>query len=199
MWGGWGSNPRPADDEKYGPLHRMHHLHGHHGAVPPMTLIALVAPMARSTNRSTTAAPDPLVLLLYVTSPAAPSLHPHGRGHGASGAGAAKVPGHRPCCCGASAEVIQPPRQAIESRAQPGEPNVSNITRRIEFRGSARADPRGRGCREGNARTGRRQDYYHRRIGRSATYAPIWNPHGNGLPSASAAVSLGRQAWRAWR
>jgi hypothetical protein len=42
--------------------------------------------------------------------------------------------GHRPCCCGASAEVIQPPRKAIESRAQPGEPNVTNITRRIEFR-----------------------------------------------------------------
>jgi hypothetical protein len=34
----------------------------------------------------------------------------------------------------ASAEVIQPPRKAIESRAQPGEPNVTNIIRRIEFR-----------------------------------------------------------------
>jgi hypothetical protein len=31
----------------------MHHLHGYHGAVPPMALIALFAPMARSTNRST--------------------------------------------------------------------------------------------------------------------------------------------------
>jgi hypothetical protein len=28
----------------------------------------------------------------------------------------------------------QPPRKAIESRAQPGEPNVTNIIRRIEFR-----------------------------------------------------------------
>jgi len=26
-WGGWGSNPRPADYEKYGPLHRTHYLH----------------------------------------------------------------------------------------------------------------------------------------------------------------------------
>jgi hypothetical protein len=23
-WGGWGSNPRPADYEKYGPAHRTH-------------------------------------------------------------------------------------------------------------------------------------------------------------------------------
>jgi len=23
-WGGWGSNPRPADYEKYGPVHRTH-------------------------------------------------------------------------------------------------------------------------------------------------------------------------------
>jgi hypothetical protein len=22
-WGGWGSNPRPADYEKYGPVHRV--------------------------------------------------------------------------------------------------------------------------------------------------------------------------------
>ena len=34
----------------------------------------------------------------------------------------------------ASVKVIQPPRKAIESRAQPGEPNVTNIIRRIEFR-----------------------------------------------------------------
>ncbi len=53
MWGGWGSNPRPADYEKYGPVHRTHYLHGYDGAVPPMALIALFAPMARSTNRST--------------------------------------------------------------------------------------------------------------------------------------------------
>jgi hypothetical protein len=52
-WGGWGSNPRPADYENYGPVHRAHYLHGYHEAVPLMALIALVAPMARSTNRST--------------------------------------------------------------------------------------------------------------------------------------------------
>ena len=39
--------------EKYGLMHRAHYLHGYHGAVPPMALSALVAPMARSTNRST--------------------------------------------------------------------------------------------------------------------------------------------------
>ena len=39
-----------------------------------MALIALVAPMARSTNRSTAAAPDPLILLLCVTSLTAPGL-----------------------------------------------------------------------------------------------------------------------------
>jgi hypothetical protein len=59
-WGGWGSNPRPADYEKSGPAHHTHYLHGYHGAVPPMAPIALVAPTARSTNRSTAAAPDPL-------------------------------------------------------------------------------------------------------------------------------------------
>ena len=37
-----------------------------------MALSALVAPMARSTNRSTAAGPDPLILLLCVTSLAAP-------------------------------------------------------------------------------------------------------------------------------
>jgi hypothetical protein len=35
-WGGWGSNPRPADYEKSGSAHRTHCLHGYHGAVPPM-------------------------------------------------------------------------------------------------------------------------------------------------------------------
>ena len=74
MWGGWGSNPRPADYENYGPVHRAHYLHGYHGAVPPMALIALFAQVARSTNRSTAAAPDPLILLLCVTSLAAPDL-----------------------------------------------------------------------------------------------------------------------------
>ena len=39
-----------------------------------MALSALVAQMARSTNRSTAAAPDPLILLLCVTSLAAPVL-----------------------------------------------------------------------------------------------------------------------------
>jgi len=32
MWGGWGSNPRPADHEKYGPVHRAHYLHGYQPA-----------------------------------------------------------------------------------------------------------------------------------------------------------------------
>jgi hypothetical protein len=27
MWGGWGSNPRPADNEKHGPMHRTFYLH----------------------------------------------------------------------------------------------------------------------------------------------------------------------------
>jgi hypothetical protein len=74
MWGGWGSNQRPADYEKYGFVHHARQLHGYHGAVPPMALSALVAQMARSTNRSTAAAPDPLILLLCVTSLAAPGL-----------------------------------------------------------------------------------------------------------------------------
>jgi hypothetical protein len=52
-WGGWGSNPRPADYEKHGPVHRAHYLHGYHGAVPPIALIAPLARMTRSTNRST--------------------------------------------------------------------------------------------------------------------------------------------------
>ena len=39
-WGGWGSNPRPADYEKYGPELRVLYLRGYHGTVPPMTLIA---------------------------------------------------------------------------------------------------------------------------------------------------------------
>ena len=40
VWGGWGSNPRPADYEKYGPALPTLYLHGYHGAVPPMALIA---------------------------------------------------------------------------------------------------------------------------------------------------------------
>ena len=71
-WGGWGSNPRPAAYEKYGPALRVRYLHGYHGVVPPTALSALVAQMGRSTNRSTAASPDPLILLLCVTSLAAP-------------------------------------------------------------------------------------------------------------------------------
>ena len=53
MWGGWGSNPRPADYEKPSPAQLMHYLHGYHGVVPPIALIAPFARVARSTNRST--------------------------------------------------------------------------------------------------------------------------------------------------
>ena len=52
-WGGWGSNPRLADYENYGHVHRTHYLHGYHRAVPPMALIAPLAQVTRSTNRST--------------------------------------------------------------------------------------------------------------------------------------------------
>jgi hypothetical protein len=68
MWGGWGSNPRPADYEKYGFVHCARQLHEYHGALPSMALSALVAQVARSTNRSTASAPDPLILLLCVTT-----------------------------------------------------------------------------------------------------------------------------------
>jgi hypothetical protein len=34
-------------------MHRTHYLHGCHGVVPPIALIALFAPVTRSTNRST--------------------------------------------------------------------------------------------------------------------------------------------------
>ena len=63
-WGGWGSNPRPADYEKCGPALWVRYLHGYHGAVPPMTLVEPIARMARSTNRSTVAAPYPITLSL---------------------------------------------------------------------------------------------------------------------------------------
>jgi hypothetical protein len=53
LWGGWGSNPRPADYEKPGPVLRTHYLHGYHEALPPITLIAPIAQVTRSTNRST--------------------------------------------------------------------------------------------------------------------------------------------------
>jgi len=51
-WGGWGSNPRPADYKKPGPALRMRFLHGYHGVMPPIALIAPFARVARSTNRS---------------------------------------------------------------------------------------------------------------------------------------------------
>jgi hypothetical protein len=49
-----GLEPTTGGYENYGPVHRTHYLHGYHGAVPPMALIALFTPMARSTYRSTT-------------------------------------------------------------------------------------------------------------------------------------------------
>ena len=52
-WGGWGSNPRPADYEKYGPAPRALYRHGYHGVVPLVALIAPFARMTRSMNRST--------------------------------------------------------------------------------------------------------------------------------------------------
>ena len=53
MWGGWGSNPRPADYEKRGPTLRVRYLHRYHGAVPPMALTAQIAWVTQSMNRST--------------------------------------------------------------------------------------------------------------------------------------------------
>jgi hypothetical protein len=52
-WGGWGSNPQPADYEKHGPTLRVRWLHRYHGPVPPMAVIAPFAQVARSMNRST--------------------------------------------------------------------------------------------------------------------------------------------------
>jgi hypothetical protein len=54
MWGGWGSNPRPADYEKPGVTLRTRYLHSYRAAAAPIALIALIALTARSTNRSTT-------------------------------------------------------------------------------------------------------------------------------------------------
>ena len=53
MWDGLGSNSRPADYEKYGPMHHAHYLNRYHGVMPPMALIAPFAQVTRSTNRST--------------------------------------------------------------------------------------------------------------------------------------------------
>ena len=55
-WGGWGSNPRPADYEKPGPALRTRYLHGYYGFVPLKAVIAPFARVTRSTNRSTVAA-----------------------------------------------------------------------------------------------------------------------------------------------
>jgi hypothetical protein len=66
MWGGWGSNPRPADYEKPGTALRMHYLHGYHGTMPPMAPTAPFAHVGRSTNRSTVIAPASSVSLLCV-------------------------------------------------------------------------------------------------------------------------------------
>jgi hypothetical protein len=50
-----GLEPTTGGYEKPGPVHRVRYLHGYHGVVPPMTLIALFAQVVtRSTNRSTT-------------------------------------------------------------------------------------------------------------------------------------------------
>src|SRR5690242_15139019 len=48
--GRMGSNPRPADYEEYGLVRRAHYLHGWHGAMPLMTLIAPGAQVSRSTD-----------------------------------------------------------------------------------------------------------------------------------------------------
>ena len=52
-WGGWGSNPRPADYEKRAPVLPVRYLHGYHRVVPQIALIAPLAQVTRSTNRST--------------------------------------------------------------------------------------------------------------------------------------------------
>ena len=52
-WGGWGSNPRPADYENYGPTLRMRYLHRYHRVMPPTALTAPLAQVTRSMNRST--------------------------------------------------------------------------------------------------------------------------------------------------
>jgi hypothetical protein len=54
LWGGWSSNSRPADYENYGPTHWAHYLHRYHGVGSPVALIAPLAHVTRSTNRSTT-------------------------------------------------------------------------------------------------------------------------------------------------
>jgi hypothetical protein len=53
QFGGFDSNSRLADYEKSGPALQTRCLHGYHGAVPPMALMALFARVTRSMNRST--------------------------------------------------------------------------------------------------------------------------------------------------
>jgi len=40
-WGGWGSNPRPTDYEKYGLLHEALYLHRWHGSLALTAFAAL--------------------------------------------------------------------------------------------------------------------------------------------------------------
>jgi len=56
---GFGPNPQPVDYEKYGATLRVRCLHRYHAAVPQMALIAPLARVTRSTNRSTVAAAMP--------------------------------------------------------------------------------------------------------------------------------------------
>jgi hypothetical protein len=48
-----GLEPTTADYENYGPALPTLYLHGYNGVAPPMTLIAPLAHVTRSTNRST--------------------------------------------------------------------------------------------------------------------------------------------------
>ena len=57
-------------------VRRTHCLHGYHGTAPPIGLIALFAPIARSTKRSTAKHLPPPVPLLCVTWPGALSPRP---------------------------------------------------------------------------------------------------------------------------
>jgi hypothetical protein len=57
-WGGWDSNPRPADYEKPALMQRCLQLHEQHGPSHPWHSSHLIPPAWRSTNRAT-AAPTP--------------------------------------------------------------------------------------------------------------------------------------------
>jgi hypothetical protein len=71
-WGGWGSNPRPADYEKYGRALRVRYLRGYHGVVSLEALMAPFARVARSTNRSTNSMVITGCQLRNVTADSAP-------------------------------------------------------------------------------------------------------------------------------